>query len=190
MQQTCSVQMPDSSKETEIELVASAQRDPAAFRSLYEQYARPVYRYLYTKVGNQADAQDLTSQVFLKALEDLGNFRNQGGFRAWLFSIAYSQAMDYYRKARAELPLDEIDLAAHEPDPLATTIHQQQIERMRKRIAALPEEEQELIRLRFVAGLRYAEIGEVLKRREGAVKKALYRLLARLGEQMEDDHGG
>jgi RNA polymerase sigma-70 factor (ECF subfamily) len=190
MQPTCSVQMPDSSKEAEIDLVASAQRDPTAFRSLYEQYARPVYRYLYSKVGNQADAEDLTSQVFLKALEELGKFRNLGRFRVWLFSIAYSQAMDYYRKRHSEQSLDEINLASHEPDPLATTIHQQQIERMRKRIAALPDEEQELIRLRFVAGLRYTEIGEVLKRREGAVKKALYRLLARLGEQMEDDHGG
>ncbi len=189
MQQACSVQMPDSSKQTEIELVASAQRNPTAFRSLYEQYARPVYRYLYSKVGNQADAEDLTSQVFLKALEDLGKFRNQGGFRAWLFTIAYSQAMDYYRKRRAELPLDELNLASHEPDPLATTLCQEQIRRMRERIAALPEEEQELIRLRFVAGLRYAEIGEVLKRSEAAVKKALYRLLARLGEQMEDDRG-
>jgi RNA polymerase sigma-70 factor (ECF subfamily) len=189
MQQACSVQMPDSSEEAEIELVASAQHDPTAFRGLYEQYARPVYRYLYSKVGNQADAEDLTSQVFLKALEDLGKFRNQGGFRAWLFTIAYSQAMDYYRKRHAELTLDELNLASREPDPLAATLHQDEIERMQKRIAALPEEEQELIRLRFVAGLRYAEIGEVLKRSEGAVKKDLYRLLARLGEQMEEDRG-
>ena len=187
MQQACSAQMPDLSKQAEIELVASAQRDPTAFRGLYEQYARPVYRYLYSKVGNQADAEDLTSQVFLKALEDLSQFRNQGSFRAWLFTIAYSQAMDYYRKRHTELPLDEINLASHEPNPLTTTLHQDEIERMRKRIVALPEEDQELIRLRFVAGLRYAEIGEVLKRSEGAVKKALYRLLTRLGEQMEDD---
>ena len=189
MQQACSAQMPDLSKQAEIELVASAQRDPTAFRGLYEQYARPVYRHLYSKVGNQADAEDLTSQVFLKALEDLSQFRNQGSFRAWLFTIAYSQAMDYYRKRRTELPLDEINLASHEPDPLAATLRQEQIRRIREKITALPEEEQELIRLRFVAGLRYAEIGEVLKRSEGAVKKALYRLLARLGEQMEDDHG-
>jgi RNA polymerase sigma-70 factor (ECF subfamily) len=189
MQQACSTQMPDLSKGAEIELVASAQRNPTAFRGLYEQYARPVYRYLYSKVGNQIDAEDLTSQVFLKALEELGKFRNQGGFRAWLFSIAYSQAMDYYRKRRAELPLDAINLASHEPDPLAATLHQEQIRRMREKIATLPEEEQELIRLRFIAGLRYAEIGAVLKRSEAAVKKDLYRLLARLAEQMEDDRG-
>jgi RNA polymerase sigma-70 factor (ECF subfamily) len=189
MQHVFTAQMPALSKQAEIELVARAQRDPLAFRSLYEQYARSVYRYLYSKVGNQADAEDLTSQVFLKALEDLRKFRNQGGFRAWLFSIAHSRAMDHYRKARPEIPLERIDLASGVPDPLTTTIRHDQIERMRKRLNALSEEEQELIRLRYVAGLSYAEIGEVLKRKEGTVKKATYRLLARLGEQMEDDRG-
>jgi RNA polymerase sigma-70 factor, ECF subfamily len=188
MQQTCSARIPDLSKQAEIELVASIQQDPTAFRRLYEQYARPIYRYLHSIVGNQADAEDLTSQVFLKALEDLDKFRNQGGFRAWLFTIARSKAMDAYRKRRRELPLDEVNLPSREPDPLATAIHQDEVDRMRKRIHALPEAEQELIRLRFVAGLGFAEIGTVLKRSEGAVKKELYRLLDRLGEQMEDDH--
>ncbi len=82
MQQTCSAQVQELSRQAEIELVAAVQRDRGAFRKLYEQYARPVYRYLYCIAGNQADAEDLTSQVFLKALEDLGKFRNQGGFRA------------------------------------------------------------------------------------------------------------
>lgn len=188
MLQNRSGEMPDVPKQAEIELVARAQRNPQAFRRLYEEYAGPVYRYLYSRVGNQADAEDLTSQVFLKALEELGKFRNQGGFRAWLFAIARSRAVDYYRKQHAELSLDEVDLGSGEPDPLAAAMHQGEIERMRKRIVALREEEQELIRLRYVAGLTYAEIADVLKRSEGAVKKALYRLLARLGEQMEDNH--
>jgi RNA polymerase sigma-70 factor (ECF subfamily) len=188
MHQTCSALAPELSRQAEIELVAAVQQDPGAFRMLYEQYARPVYRYLYSLAGNQAEAEDLTSQVFLKALEDLVKFRNQGGFRAWLFTIARSKAMDAYRKRRRELPLDVVDLPSPDPDPLATAIHREEVERMRKRLSALPEDEQELLRLRFVAGLSYAEIGEVLKRSEGAVKKALYRLLDRLEEQMEEDH--
>ncbi len=188
MQQTCSAQAPELSRQAEIELVAAVLQDPSAFRKLYERYVSPVYRYLYSFVGNQADAEDLTSQVFLKALEDLGKFRNQGGFQAWLFTIARSRAMDAYRQKRRELPLDAAELPSHEPDPLATAIHREEIERMQKRISALSEDEQELIRLRFVAGLGFAEIGGVLKRSEGAVKKALYRLLDQLGEQMEDDH--
>ncbi len=188
MQQTCSAQVQELSRQTEIELVAAVQRDPGAFRKLYEQYARPVYRYLYSLAGNQADAEDLTSQVFLKALEDLGKFRNQGGFRAWLFTIARSKAMDAYRKKRRELPLDAAELPSYDHDPLSAAIHQEEVQRMHKRISTLSVNEQELLRLRFVAGLNFAEIGAVLKRSEGAVKKALYRLLDRLGEQMEDDH--
>jgi RNA polymerase sigma-70 factor (ECF subfamily) len=188
MQESCSIQISELSEEAEIELVARAQRDPIAFRNLYERYAKPVYRYLYSKVGNQADAEDLTSQVFLKALENLVNLRNRARFRAWLFAIARSSAMDYYRKRRPELPLDKIHLASGEPDPMTTTVRQDELEQMRKKIAALPEDEQELIRLRYVAELSFPEIGQVLRRREGTVKKALYRLLARLREQMENDH--
>ena len=188
MPQTGSAQLADPSRRAEIELVAAVQQNPSAFRTLYEQYARPVYRYLYVIVGNPADAEDLTSQVFLKALEDLGQFRNQGGFRAWLFAIARSRAMDSFRQRRRELPLDGIELPSPDPDPLAAVIHQQDVECMRKRISALPEAEQELLWLRFVAGLSFAEMGAVLKRREGSVKKALYRLLDRLGEQVEAGH--
>ena len=158
MQQARSTQMTDLSKQAEIELVTSAQRDPSAFRTLYEQHARPIYRYLYSNVGNQADAEDLTSQVFLQALEDLDKFRNQGGFRAWLFAIARSRAMDHYRNRRVELPLDGIKPASSGPCPLAVAIHPDEIARMRARIIALPDEDRELLRLRFVARLRFSEI--------------------------------
>ncbi len=188
MQPTCSTPLSDLSAQAEIELVAAVQQNPSDFRKLYEQYARQVYRYLYVIVRNQPDAEDLTSQVFLKALEDLGKFRNQGRFRAWLFAIARSRAMDFYRKRRQEVPLDGVELLSPDPGPLTVAIHQEEVERMRRRISALPEAEQELLWLRFVAGLSFAEIGAVLKRSEGAVKKALYRLLNRLGEQMEDSH--
>lgn len=188
MQQSCSTQLRCISQQAEIELIASVRQDPAAFRRLYELYARPVYRYLYSLSGNQADAEDLTSQVFLKALEDLDKFRNQGGFQAWLFTIARSRAMDAYRKRRRELPLEEVQLVSHEPDPLTSAIRRDEVDRMRCILSSLSEEEQDLIRLRFVAGLSFSEIGAVLKRSEGAIKKALYRLLARLGKQMEAEN--
>ncbi len=188
MQPTCSMQSSDLSAQAEIELVAAVRQNPGDFRKLYELYATPVYRYLYIIVKNQADAEDLTSQVFLKALEDLGKFRNQGGFRAWLFAIARSRAMDFYRKQRRELPLDTVELLSPDPEPLTVAIHQEEVERMRRRISTLPEAEQELLWLRFVAGLSFAEIGAILKRSEGSAKKALYRLLNRLGEQVEDGH--
>jgi RNA polymerase sigma-70 factor, ECF subfamily len=188
MPQNSSNHSQDQVIKTEIELVASARKNPLAFRILYEQYARQIYRYLYSTLGNQADAEDLTSQVFLQALENLEKFRNQGGFRSWLFTIARSRAMDHFRSRQAEIPLEKIEIASPEPDPLSSTILQDQIEWMRTSINDLNENEKDLIRLRYLSELSFAEVGEVLNRSEGAVKKQLYRLLARLGEQMESDN--
>jgi RNA polymerase sigma-70 factor, ECF subfamily len=188
MQQACKIHIKNQEQNNELELIASAQKNPLAFRSLYKQYVKPIYRYLYSTTGNQVDAEDLTSQVFLQALENLEKFRNQGGFRSWLFTIARSRAMDHFRKKRGEISIHKIDPVTNEPDILSSVIHQEQIEKMRMRIDALNEHEKELIRLRYVSKLKYGEIGELLNRSEGAIKKQLYRLLERLGEQMESDH--
>ena len=188
MDPTRSAEKPDQTEETEIELVAAAQRDPTAFQKLYERHARSIYRYLYSRVRDASVAEDLTSQVFLQALEHLGKFRNQGSFKAWLFAIAHSRAMDYYRKAGRELLYAELDPVTGDPDLLAASDRRDAVLLMRAKIGTLPEKDQELIRLRFVAGLGFAEIGAVVHRSEGAVKKAIYRLLEQLRLQMEDRH--
>jgi RNA polymerase sigma-70 factor, ECF subfamily len=121
-------------------------------------------------------------------MEDLGKFRNQGGFRTWLFTIARSRAMDHFRRRKPEIPLNEINLHAHEADPLTEVIRRDQVDQMRSNINQLHENDKDLIRLRYVSGLSFAEIGKVLNRSEGAVKKRLYRLIARLSDQMEIDH--
>lgn len=134
MQETLSIHIQDLAKEAEIELVASARENPLAFRRLYEQHARQIYRYLYSTTGSIADAEDLTSQVFLQAMEDLGKFRNQGDFRTWLFTIARSRAIDHFRKRKTEIPLDETNLHAHEADPLSEVIRRNQVDLMRSNI--------------------------------------------------------
>src|SRR5512143_3288299 len=100
-------------------------RSPAAFAELYRQYFKPVYRYLYLKTGSPAEAEDLTSQVFLSALEGLPRYRHQGHFSAWLFSLARRKAADYYRSRKPQASLDEgeTDPVAPEADLLAGVIH-------------------------------------------------------------------
>ncbi len=166
-------------------LVQHAKADPLAFGRLYDHYVQPIYRYLYSRVGTRHDAEDLTSQTFLAALEHLPRYRERGQFAAWLFRIARSKLMDHLRASRHEAGLEPEEESATESDALVQVLHSEEVRCLRSLIRNLNAEEQDLIRLRYVAELNFAEIGELLGKREGAVKQTLYRLLARLKSQME-----
>jgi RNA polymerase sigma-70 factor (ECF subfamily) len=173
----------------EADLVSAAQQDPAAFAGLYRRYVTPVYRYLYSRAGSPADAEDLTEQVFLEALESLGRYRQTGPFAAWLFTIARRRAIDALRRRRPEAPLGEqVPDPQAPPDPLAQVIRGEESRRLQALLAGLDEADQELLRLRFAAGLGFGEMARVLRRSEAAVKMKLYRLLRRLESQLEDSH--
>jgi RNA polymerase sigma factor (sigma-70 family) len=182
----------DSSKlrqlEEEARWIIDAKANPQAFARLYDRYAPNIYRYLLSRLGNVAGAQDVTSQTFLIAFEMFPRYRHQGYFSAWLFAIARSKYVDYLRKTknRTETSIDHIQ--DPQEDLLQRVIHSERLAELKKVIGRLSEEEQELLRLRFVADLSFAEMASLLERNEDAVKKTLYRLLARLQSQMEDQH--
>jgi RNA polymerase sigma factor (sigma-70 family) len=126
---------------------------------LYRRYVTPVYRYLYKWTGSPTEAEDLTSQVFMEALEGLARYRAQGNFAAWLFTIARRKAIAAYRRRRPHLPLDAAEqVPGLAGDPLERVVQGEQMERMTALFAGLGEEQRELLRLRFSAGLGYAKI--------------------------------
>jgi RNA polymerase sigma-70 factor, ECF subfamily len=161
-------------------LIEAAQRDPAAIVPLYQRYVRPIYRYLYSRVGNVQDTEDLTSQVFLEALRGLPRYHHRGNFAAWLFTIARRRAGNHYRRQPVLFDLDDAFIASDEADPLAQVIHVVDLEQLRGLMARLNERDQELLRLRYAGGLTFAQMAATLGKREGAVKMAMQRLLARL----------
>jgi RNA polymerase sigma factor (sigma-70 family) len=153
----------------------------ARFTRLYRQYVTPIYSYIYSRVGNQADAEDLAEVVFTEALEGLARYEEQGKEAAWLFTIAHRRIIDHYRARRDELSLDAaLDSPLDAPGPEAEVAHGERLEKLAGLVAALDEEQRELLQLRFVAELSYAEIGAVAGSSEGAVKIAIYRLLEHL----------
>jgi len=170
------------------ELVLAAQQNPAEFKLLYQKWLKPIYRYFYFRLGNARDAEDLTSQVFLKVYEDLPRYRSKGSFSAWLFTIAHARTVDFYRKGSREVSLEKIDLAATSSDLLSQTVQNSEVEKVLSLLKRLDQDEQELIRLRFAADLSYREIGQILHRSEDAVRKSITRLLDRLQIQMELNH--
>jgi RNA polymerase sigma-70 factor (ECF subfamily) len=161
------------------ELVAAATESPEAFAPLYYRYVAPVYRYILNRTGNQSEAEDLTSQVFLSALEGLAGYNHRGRLAAWLFGIARFKVADHFRASRRELPLEAANAESTDPDPLTQVIEVEDAQRVARAFRLLVEEDQELIRLRFVAELSFADIGEIVGCSEGAAKKRLTRLLAR-----------
>ena len=168
-------------------LVAEAKTNPEAFGGLYEHYVQPVYRYLYSRVGSSQEAEDLTSQTFFAAYEGMPRYRERGHFAAWLFRIAQSKLMDYFRKHKTWVYEVEESLegSSDAADTLNELIEDEELRQIRLLIRRLRDDEQELIRLRYVADLTFVEMAEVLGKREDAVRKSHDRLLARLRSQME-----
>jgi len=171
--------------ETIATLAIEAKTDPAAFSRLYDHYVQPIYRYIYSRVGSTHEAEDITSQTFMAAYEALGRYRERGQFSAWLFRIARSKMNDHFRRSRREVGLEAAGEILEREDALGALIRAEELSRIRFLVNHLNEEEQELIRLRYVADLSFGEMAELLGAREDAVKKSVYRLLARLKGQME-----
>lgn len=171
------------------ELALEARHSSVAFAGLYRRYATGVYRYLYGRVGNQKDAEDLTSQTFLQALEAISRYRPKGHFAAWLFSIARRRAADFHRQGyrRSEFSLDTLNLrVAINEQQIDNAIQAEELFKLGQLYNQLPDDKQELIRLRYAAGLTYAQIGQVLKRSEAAVGMALRRIKDQLRQQLDE----
>jgi len=182
---------PARKKETvdDAALVKAARRDRNAFATLYRRYVGRIYRYVYSRVGRKADAEDLTARIFTEALEGLEGYRERGTFSAWLFTIAHRRVVDHYRRERPTRPLDEaLDTVGEGPNPLAEVVREERLQRLAGLVKGLDEEKQELLRLRFAGELTYREIGKIVGRSEGAVKMAVHRLLRRLEEAWEDEN--
>lgn len=179
--------MPDPHQSSEGPAIAAAQRDPSNFDALYRTHVQSIYRYVYSRTGNPQDAEELTAQTFLAALERLPGYRHRGYFSAWLFAIARNKLADHFRRQPPQASIDELPIAM-DGNLAEDVIRREGAEALARLVSALPDEERELLRLRFVAELSFAEMAELLHKNTDAVKKSLYRLLARLQAQIEVRH--
>lgn len=160
-------------------IVARARHDRSAFAPLYERYLHDVYRYCYFRLGNREAAEDVTSQTFLKAMDNLGQFRD-GSFRAWLFTIAHRTVIDHVRARRPDLPLDLAEAAVSaEVAPETAALLGDDQRQLAALLVQLPPDQRRMIELRL-AGLNDREIAEVLGQRHTAVRTRQSRAMARL----------
>lgn len=170
----------------EVSLVEAAKTNAYAFGVLYEQYYARVYRYIYLRLGNQPDAEDVTAVVFMKALEGLGSYSTKrSSFAPWIFRIAHNAVIDKYRRDRKQVPLDNIEFHAGGDDPVSDVLHSERREELLSYLAALSPDQREVILMRFAADLTYPEIATALKKNEAAVRMLLHRGLRKLKGVMD-----
>jgi RNA polymerase sigma-70 factor (ECF subfamily) len=151
----------------------------------YQAYLPRVLNYIRLRVDTEALAQDLTALTFERALAHLSSLRDETAFGGWLFSIARNVVAGHYRTRRREVRLDDLETRPA-PDASAESqiVQSEELQALRGALDRLSEREQEIIRLRFVAGLPHREIGKALKLRPGNVAVILYRALRKLRADM------
>lgn len=166
------------------QLVSRAQAgDRDALEELYLQHFDRIYSYLHMTVGNRHDAEDLTTQTFLRMLESIGRFRwGTAPFSAWLFRIAHNLAMDHFRARRRWQLEEEVPEppGAVESSAEDQTIRELATESMLELIEELSDEQRQVLILKFVFDFSNVEAATVLDKSEGAVKSLQHRALASL----------
>jgi RNA polymerase sigma-70 factor (ECF subfamily) len=161
--------------------------DRSALEELYLMHFDRIYSYLHVSVGNRHDAEDLTTQTFLKMLESIAKFQwRSAPFSAWLFRIAHNLAMDHFRASRRWQPEEEVP----EPSPdEATSAEEGALEAIGRRsmlelIDELSDEQQQVLTLKFVFNFSNGETATILGKTEGAIKSLQHRALASLQKQL------
>lgn len=147
--------------------------DESAFTQIYDMYFNKVYKYIYFRIRRQVESEDLTQEVFIKALKAIGSYKSGSTpFAAWLFRIAHNQLIDFVRKYSKiqSTSLDEAATIIGSDDPVADTERNMEIAQLAAAIEELPPAQQEVISLRFIAGLPISEVAKVAGKSEGTVK--------------------
>jgi RNA polymerase sigma-70 factor, ECF subfamily len=175
--------MPDDPDERT--LIEAAQADPARFVELYERHFHRVYGYVVRRTANRAEAEDITSEVFERALTNISRFEWRGApFAAWLYRIAANALVDRRRQTArdsAEPPPDVPD--GREPDEIERRAMLSQL------VERLADPQRQVIEMRFIEGKSIREIAAALGRSDGAVKQLQLRALENLRKSMEGPRG-
>ncbi|MEE8373402.1 MAG: sigma-70 family RNA polymerase sigma factor [Dehalococcoidia bacterium] len=167
----------------------------SALAALYDEYYDKIARYIFVRLGDRAEAEDLAGEVFLKALESLGSYKERGvPMQAWLFRIAHNLVVDHFRRAakRKTVPIDDLQVAS-DIDPQEAAEASIEVARISRALDQLTPAQRQTIELRFFGELSSEEAGQVMKKGAGAVRElqcAAIRTLRKLLYEGKPSEGG
>lgn len=153
--------------------------DKEAFGRLYQLYLDRIYRFVFFRVSQQKEiAEDIVSDVFIKAWEKIGTFK-EGSFQAWLYMIARNRVIDYYRGVKHNVSLED-SIIEDKDDPQETVFQQLEVEQVKDALKHLTQEQQEVIVLKFIEDVSNSEIASILGKREDAIRALQSRAIKEL----------
>lgn len=160
-----------------------------AFEELYRRYLCPIFRYVRALVPSDVVAEDLTAQIFFKALKSAGTYRGEGGYGPWIFRIAHNTIISWRKgKERLAIPLDEVP---ERTDPALCPATQVMVGEARNivwaTVSALPPAQNEVVTLRYIRDFSIEEISAITHRSRGAVRILLHRARNRLRAALEHE---
>jgi RNA polymerase sigma-70 factor, ECF subfamily len=168
-------------------------RDPEAFGMLYDEYVDQIFRYVYYKVGNLAESQDLTGQTFLKAFENIDSYEMRDvAFSSWLYRIAHNLVVDFFRREsrRENVPIDDQPPSVSpRGNPVETVLADLESERLYKAMHKLTHNQREVLVLKFIDNLSNAQVAEIMGISVGAVKSTQKRGLLSLNRILGNSSG-
>jgi RNA polymerase sigma-70 factor (ECF subfamily) len=167
-------------------LVMKAQADPNDFEPLYNQNFEGIFRFVYQRLENKEEASDLTSQVFLKALVSLKQFRFRGvPFSAWLFRIAINEINTFYTRSKKNrvVNIETVKLNEHF-EVSDSDLKEERIERIISEIKNLKGDDLLLVEMRFFENRSFSEIGDIMKITENNAKVRVYRVLDKMKQNI------
>jgi len=174
----------------EAQLIRQAQAgEQAAFTTIYDRHQPAVFTYLYYRVGNQATAEELTSEVFVRMVERMDRYRYRGKpLLAWLYTIARNLLTDHYRQARRSTPLPlDGRLVANSGNPAAAVESQLAADCLQRALGHLTEAQRRVIIGKFIEDRSNAEVAGILGKTVGSVKSLQHRALAALRRAIEKE---
>ncbi len=167
----------------EEQVLRKAKSDPAEFRPVYETYFKRIFLFVLHRVGDKQQSADLTSQIFLKALQNLDTFQFKGfPFSSWLFRIAVNECNSFFRKAKRErlVMLDEVHAETIYEEMFGEETMQELKSKLPVVLSRLGEKELQFIELRFLEGRPFKEVAEILGVSENYAKVKTYRVLDKM----------
>ncbi len=158
-----------------------------AFGELYSMYIDRIYRYVFYQVHNKETAEDLTEEIFMKVWRKIGKYRWEGHpFSAWLYRIAHNHVVDYFRTSRRHEPLD-IDIPADGDQPEGELEQKQMQQMLSRALASLPQQQKQIIILKFIEGSSNRTIEQVMGKSQGAIRVMQMRALAALRRSLKEE---